>query len=273
VWARRPGRTTPAWSPGSPIENVAKEPARILALAQRDQQFGRIPLTRSHRTVHVAAPCFRTKEPRTIVVVAVGGKVEKDAQLVLMFYSSFRDLTLEFSWHGNCCNVWGVLPRSNQQVTRFGPMVAEKVRRRAGFQSGRSIRMGDRQHWMFPPPPASGLDPEYDGLLRIHGESEDGDDERRIELAMAILLLSRNYDPTPDEYVAIFSFGMDESAQSTAQAAISELVRCDLDNHRLNRLPAPQNSSPLFHTHFLKFQNSVRSYAGRVCSTLTPWLQ
>ena len=31
-------------------------------------------------------------------------------------------------------------------------------------------------------------------------ESEDADDEQRIELAMAILLLSRNYDPTPRKY-------------------------------------------------------------------------
>src|ERR1700678_3498358 len=101
-------------------------------------------------------------------------------------------------------------------------MVEEKVRRRAGFQSGRWVRMGDRQQWMFPPPPAPGIDPEYDALTRIHQEPEDADDERRIELAMAILLLSRNYDPTPDEYVAIFSFGTDPSAKSTAQAAISE---------------------------------------------------
>jgi hypothetical protein len=111
-------------------------------------------------------------------------------------------------------------------------MVEEKVRRRAGFQSGRWVRMGDRQQWMFPPPPTPGIDPEYDALTRIHQESEDADDERRIELAMAILLLSGNYDLTPDEYVAIFSFGTDPSAISTAQAAISEVVRRDVQ--RLN---------------------------------------
>jgi hypothetical protein len=111
-------------------------------------------------------------------------------------------------------------------------MVEEKVRRRAGFQSGRLVRMGDRQQWMFTPPPAPGIDHEYDALSRIHQESEDADDERRIELAMAILLLSRNYDLTPDEYVAIFSFGTGPSAKSTAQAAISEVVR--RDRKRLN---------------------------------------
>jgi hypothetical protein len=153
-------------------------------------------------------------------------------------------------------------------------MVEEKVRRRAGFQVGRQVRMGDRQHWMFPTPPAPGIDPEYDGLVRVHDESEDADDERRIELAMAILLLSRNYDPTPDEYEAIFSFGLDRSAQSTAEAAISEVVRRDLENDRGNRLAAqPRASTPLFDTHFLGIQKAVRSYADRVRSTLAPWLQ
>ena len=202
---------------------------------------------------------------------AVSGKVEKDGQLVLVFYSSFGDRTFEVVWHGNCASDWGALPRLNHLVMRNGAMVAEQIRRRAGFQLGRAIRMGDRQEWMFPPAPAPGIDPDYDGLLRIHRESEDGDDERRIELAMAILLLSRNYDPTPDEYVAIFSFGMDDAAQSIAQAAIAEIVRCDLEPQR-SKLSAQQYSAPLFHTHFLNIQNSVRSYAGRVCSTLAPWL-
>jgi hypothetical protein len=130
-------------------------------------------------------------------------------------------------------------------------MVEKEVQRRAAFPSGRWVRMGDRQHWMFPPPPAPGIDREYDALIRVHHEAEDADDERRIELAMAILLLFRNYAPTPAEYQAIFNFGADESARSTAQAAISEIVRQDLENHRVNRLPAePQSTTPILHTHF-----------------------
>jgi len=153
-------------------------------------------------------------------------------------------------------------------------MVEEKVRRRADFQLGRWVRMGDRQQWMFPPPPAPGLDPEYDALIRIHRESEDADDERRIELAIAILLLSRNYDPKPEEYAAIFSFGADKSARSTAWSAISEVVRHDLENQRGNRLPAqPQFTTPLFHTHFRTVRTLVSSCAARVCSTMAPWRQ
>jgi len=131
--------------------------------------------------------------------------------------------------------------------------------------------MGNRQQWMFPPPPAPGLDPDYDALIRIHRESEDADDEERIELAMAILLLSRNYDPKPEEYAAIFSFGADEPARSSARAAISEVVRHDLENQRVSRLPAqPQFTTPFFHTHFRTVRTLFRSCAARVCSTMAP---
>jgi hypothetical protein len=129
--------------------------------------------------------------------------------------------------------------------------------------------MGDRQQWMFPLPPAPGVDPDYDALIRVHRESEDADDERRIELAMAILLLSRNYDPKPEEYRSIFSFGNDELAHSTARAAISELVRHDLGKQQVNRRPAQtQSTPPHFHTHFRCVRTLVRSCTARVCSTM-----
>jgi hypothetical protein len=154
-------------------------------------------------------------------------------------------------------------------------MVEEKVRRREGFETGRWVRMGDHQHWMFPPPPAPGNDCEYDALIQVHHEAEDADDERRIELAMAILLLSRNYAPTPREYQEIFNFGADESARATAQAAIAEVVQPVLKQPRVNRAPVqqPRSSTPMGHTHFRTVRTSVRSYAGRVCSTVAPWLK
>ncbi len=153
-------------------------------------------------------------------------------------------------------------------------MVEEKVRRRAGFQSGRWVRMGDRQPWMFPPPPAPGNDRDYDALIKAHRESEDADDEQRIELALAILLLNRNYAPSPAEYQEIFDFGADKSARFIAQSAISEIVHNDLVNHRPNRLPAQARSTtPILHTHLRTVKTSVRSCAGRVYSTVAPWLK
>ena len=55
-------------------------------------------------------------------------------------------------------------------------MVEEKVRRCADFELGKWVPMGDRQHWMFPPPPAPGIDRDYDALIRVHREAEDADD-------------------------------------------------------------------------------------------------
>jgi len=134
--------------------------------------------------------------------------------------------------------------------------------------------MGDRQRWMFPPPPAPGSDPEYDALIRAHHEAEDANDERRIELAMAILLISRNYSPTPREYQEIFNFGADESARFAAQSAIADIVHDGLDHCRINRSPVrARSTTPILHTHFRSVKTSVRSYAGRVCSTVAPWLK
>jgi len=98
--------------------------------------------------------------------------------------------------------------------------------------------MGDGQSWLFPHPPAPGTDREYDGLIRCLLEAEDAAEARRIELALGILLLSRNYDPQPSEYQAIFGFGEDHATRLAAQAAISELVYNDLEK-RFIECPPP----------------------------------
>ncbi len=108
-------------------------------------------------------------------------------------------------------------------------MVEQKVRRRRDFQHGIWVRMGDGRSWMFPHPPVRGTDREYDALIRCLVEAEDADEARKVELALSILLLSRNYDPKPDEYEAIFSFGEDRATRSAAQSAICELIYNDLE--------------------------------------------
>ena len=130
-------------------------------------------------------------------------------------------------------------------------MADEKARRRAEFQEGTWVRMGDGQDWMFPRPPAPGCDREYDDLIRCHHEAEDADDALVIELALAIRLLSRNYAPRPDEYFAIFSFGEDHAARAHARAAISELINADLEAERVNGQSESPAAFPLhasFHT-------------------------
>jgi len=85
---------------------------------------------------------------------------------------------------------------------------------------------------MFPHPPLPGTDREYDGLIRCLIEAEDSDEAQQIELALGILLLSRNYAPRPDEYEAIFSFGENKARGSAARAAISELILESLEKRR-----------------------------------------
>jgi hypothetical protein len=107
-------------------------------------------------------------------------------------------------------------------------MIEHKLRRHRDFQSGRWVRMGDGQTWLFPHPPSPGTDREYDALIRCLLEAEDADEARRFELALAILLLSRVYDLEPSEYQAIFNFEADQATARAARTAVSELIYDDL---------------------------------------------
>ncbi len=144
-------------------------------------------------------------------------------------------------------------------------MVEQKVRRRRDFQHGNWVRMGDGQRWMFPHPPAPGTDSAYDALIRCLHEAEDADEALKVELAIGILLLSRNYDPKPDEYEAIFSFGDDQATRSAAQAAISELIYKDLEERCIQCRP---QQSPFANgrTVFGAFQMLFHSCAVRLRS-------
>jgi len=146
-------------------------------------------------------------------------------------------------------------------------MVEEGIRRRQGFHAGNWVRMGDGQRWMFPHPPAPGTDREYDALIRCLLEAEDADEARRIELALGILLLSRNYDPQPSEYEAVFSFGEDQATGSAAQAAISELIYNDLEKRCIECLPQ-QSPVTSIQAVFGVLQALFNSCAARFRSTV-----
>jgi hypothetical protein len=92
--------------------------------------------------------------------------------------------------------------------------------------------MGDGQAWLFPPLPSRGVDSEFDALIQGLYEAEDQSEARRFELAIAILLLWRMYQPSPSEYQAIFGFGSDYTTESSAQEAISTMITSQLDSER-----------------------------------------
>lgn len=95
-----------------------------------------------------------------------------------------------------------------------------EARRRAGFRDGPAIRLADGRTWIFPAPPEEltvSSDPALAGLIRAVFEAEDRPDRLRCELALAIHLLSRNYDLTSAEYRTLLRFRPGSPELSQAQ--------------------------------------------------------
>jgi hypothetical protein len=115
-------------------------------------------------------------------------------------------------------------------------MLDERTRRRADYRLGTGIRLADGQCWTFPAPLVpSGNDPDamtagradlttYVALIRAVIEAEDRDDRRRCELALAIWLLSYNYDLDPADYQMLLGFAPGSAALARSQEAFSTLA-------------------------------------------------
>jgi hypothetical protein len=148
-------------------------------------------------------------------------------------------------------------------------MVAEKARRRSQVEVGAWITMADSQEWLFGQPPAPGVDPEYDDLAQALLESHDRHEARRFELAIAILLLSKNYQPSPREYEEIFSFRNDDPAHSSAQQTISTLIWSDLDRRRAQAAP-PGRASASRSSRVRTLPGIISTWATHFRSTMAP---
>jgi hypothetical protein len=103
-------------------------------------------------------------------------------------------------------------------------MVDEQALRRPDFVEGRRILLANGQEWSVPDNPALQDDAEHIALLRAIGESEDQADCHRAELALTILLLSRNYDLSPLDYQAILGFRPSDPSLAALQHAIHDLA-------------------------------------------------
>jgi hypothetical protein len=80
---------------------------------------------------------------------------------------------------------------------------------------GRAIRLGDGHEWSFAGPAeilatSSGFRREVAGLLAAIFEEPDEADRRRGELALAIKLLSLNYELDPRGYARLLSSPPDD---------------------------------------------------------------
>ncbi|MGO9463950.1 MAG: hypothetical protein ACLQVF_07325 [Isosphaeraceae bacterium] len=117
--------------------------------------------------------------------------------------------------------------------------------------------MGDDQEWSFPDPPPPGLDAQFDALAEARREAEDRDEVLQIELAISILLLSRNYDLSPADYRLIFDFDDDCARLCAVQTAVSALI-----SSRRNRAAgtsAPEQASPSSRSGATRTRVSLRS--------------
>jgi len=153
-------------------------------------------------------------------------------------------------------------------------MLDEQGARAPEFRVGRHIRLADGQRWMFPSPPAPRgapretgastsdtalTDAEYVSLIDAVESSEDEPDLKRAELALAIFLLSRNYDLNASEFERLFDFGQMTEGSSEAQEHFRELA---MDHVRSARGASPDHSIPA--------RSSLRSLTSRLFYRLWP---
>ncbi|APW59916.1 hypothetical protein [Paludisphaera borealis] len=122
-------------------------------------------------------------------------------------------------------------------------MVDELSRRRHNFQPGRKLRLANGQLWVFPTPRVPGdptgfqADAEYRPLLDSVREA-DSDAERALaELALAVFLLSWNYDLSPSEYQELLSFPAGSPAVEEWRGNMSELACAHIGGPLLAKEP------------------------------------
>jgi len=103
-------------------------------------------------------------------------------------------------------------------------MIDEHAQRRATFQEGTSIQLADGQVWSLPGFSTDEPDPVLNSLLRAVGGSEEGPERLRDEIALTILLLSRNYHLSPEAYPQILDFRPGDPARAQFQHTLHQLA-------------------------------------------------
>ena len=103
-------------------------------------------------------------------------------------------------------------------------MSSTQAPRRPGFAAGIDVRLSDGATWTLPVYEASRQDAEHAALFAAALEAEDQAEALRVELALLILLLSRNYDLAPDQLAALLTFPPGAPEQSALQTAVHRLV-------------------------------------------------
>lgn len=111
------------------------------------------------------------------------------------------------------------------EVGRLPTLREEPLARHAGFGEGIVVELADGQSWTLPVPAQNAQhDPELDGLLRCVAGAEDRPEQLRAELALTILLLSRNYVLRPEELGALLSFPPGDPRLAVLQERVHALA-------------------------------------------------
>lgn len=103
-------------------------------------------------------------------------------------------------------------------------MSSSQATRRPGFTAGIGVRLSDGATWTLPVYEASGQDAEHAALIAAALEAEDEAEALRVELALLILLLSRNYDLAPDQLASLLTFPPGAPDETALQTAVHRLV-------------------------------------------------
>jgi hypothetical protein len=116
--------------------------------------------------------------------------------------------------------------------------------RRSGFTAGIDVRLSDGATWTLPVYEASRQDAELAALVASAVEAEDRAEALRFELALLILLLSRNYDLAPDQIASLLTFPPGAQDQAALQAAVHRLVLDYAPRSRAASSPASAENVP-----------------------------
>jgi hypothetical protein len=92
------------------------------------------------------------------------------------------------------------------------------------FIDGTRVVLADGQSWALPVYELDQIDAEYEATLKAIGEAEDGPERLRFELALTILLLSRNYQFGPSDFQDLLDFEPGDPAKAELQGAVHNLV-------------------------------------------------
>lgn len=138
-------------------------------------------------------------------------------------------------------------------------MIDEKGMRRSEFVEGVKVQLSDGQFWTLASDVDGCEDTRTAGLLELIYQAEDPAEGLRSELALTILLLSRNYHLDSDQLYGLLDFGVDQASRNAHQKHVHQFVVEPLARSRKYQSQVAQPTK-------LPFASSRPSWAARLLS-------